>query len=661
MNKNENMKKLAVSIAFVVWSVIVLSAFYITQRPLAFKVVNGMAATLWTITLTMSLLFNSAGIGYFILRRIQPQLSPHECLILGTGFGLGILGLLGYGLGAVGMASAATLAIILLGIMFCIFILRIHSTILSDFQSLINSFQKSRIDIPAWLPFTVLLSGLLGFLFALLPPVEGFDGLSYHLRLPEQLLADGRILPYNILQFWFPSLLEGNFLWALGLQSERTAQLIHWSFSILVLFLIWEWASQVFGSKSAWWALAVLISMPSLVWLSAWAYTDLALTFYGLAGLYTLWRWQDSEKHEWLSISGLFAGMAMGIKYTSFLLPVSCILLIIFYDKSWNTRIRSGIKYAVPAFFVASPWYLRNWLIMGNPFYPFVFGGRYWDSVLAGWLSNAGSGIGWVLHEILLLPFSITLGYRDQNYFDGRLGPLFLLLLPITLWILWIKRSSLAGRERSALFMIGTFTLLNCFFWALSVIQTIGLWQSRLLFPGLIPYAIFIGYGIANLDDTNLPRFRISFIATTLIGIVIGITLFDNSLSLIARRPLTYALGIESRRAYFERIQPQYAEALDLVGNTPSNAYVYFLYEPRSYNMPHKVQPDPINNNLQHDFYLYREAVAVINSWKARGYTHVLVFNHSKDGEFSALMKQILPYLKLAGENNNYKLYYIQP
>lgn len=441
MDKNGNIKKLVVAAVFVIWSAIILSGFYIAQRPLIFQVIHGTAVTLWAITLMAVLLINSAGLGYFTLARIQPGLAAHERLILGTGLGLGILGLAGYGLGAAGLATVPILAFFLFGILICVFILKIHANIFLDFRSLANSFRENRKNIPLWLPAAVFFTGLLGFLFALLPPADGFDGLFYHLRLPELLLADGRILPYNILQFWFPSLLEGDFLWALGLGAEQTTQLIHWSFSILVLVLIWEWSHQVFGDKPAWWALAILISMPSFTWLSAWAYTDMALTFFSLACLYTLWRWRETNEAQWLLINGLLTGMAMGIKYTSFIVPIFGIVLIMLYEKNLHARITSTMKYSLPALFVALPWYLRNWLVMGNPFYPFIFGGRYWDSFQASWYSGSGSGIGWSLREILLLPFTLTLGYRDQNYYDGRLGPLFLLLLPFALWIIRPKDS----------------------------------------------------------------------------------------------------------------------------------------------------------------------------------------------------------------------------
>jgi hypothetical protein len=664
MGKNELIKKLAGSTGLAIWGAITLSAFYVTQRPVIFQVVKEATNTFWSIALTFIILIDSASLGYLIFNSLQ--LKPQERLIFCTGLGLGIFGLAGYGLGATGLANPSILAGILFSILICSLLLKTHRVIWEDLQNLKNSFHENRRTAPVWIGPAVLFTSMLSFLFALLPPADGFDGLFYHLQLPKRLLIDGRIIPYNIPQFWFPSLVEGDFLWGLGLGSERTPQLIHWSFLILTLALVWVWTLQAFGSKPAWWALVILISMPSLPWISAWAYTDMALTFFSLASLYAIWRWCETRGFFWTLLSGLFAGMAMGIKYTSFVVPILCIFVIFLSERKTATQITSLIWFALPALIIASPWYLRNWLIMNNPVYPFVFEGRYWDTFRTIWYNGPGTGIGWDLKEILLLPFSITLGYRDQNFFDGQIGPVFLLLLPLLSWTLWKKHFE-SKQARNAILITSIFTGLSYTFWTLGVINTIYLWQSRLLFPALIPFAIPMSLGVANLDRLDLPQFRISFIITCLIGLITGITLLDNSLHLMARRPLSYAFGMESREAYFERIQPRYAEALKITSETPNDAYLYFLFEPRSYNMPRKIQPDPILDNLTHDYYQYNTPERIIKNWQANGYTHLLIYypglqfvtsrfpNSNIIDRFDQLRKYLVP-INTMGE---YQLYVI--
>jgi hypothetical protein len=58
----------------------------------------------------------------------------------------------------------------------------------------------------------------------------------------------------------------------------------------------------------------------------------------------------------------------------------------------------------------------------------------------------------------------------------------------------------------------------------------------------------------------------------------------------------------------------------------PANAYLYNLFEPRSYGLPRRTQPDAINYNFSHDLYLYKTPSNIIQQWKAKGYTHILVY-----------------------------------
>ena len=110
---------------------------------------------------------------------------------------------------------------------------------------------------------------------------------------------------------------------------------------------------------------------------------------------------------------------------------------------------------------------------------------------------------------------------------------------------------------------------------------------------------------------------------------MIFVFLLDFGLFVLVRRPLSAALGLESRDSYVARMQPEYAQALSLVEETPSSAYIYLINESRSYWMERRIQPDPIHDNLAHDFYVYPSNELLLDAWRARGYTHILVRNVS--------------------------------
>ena len=122
---------------------------------------------------------------------------------------------------------------------------------------------------------------------------------------------------------------------------------------------------RFFGQKSTWLAVLIFFSMPMISTLASWAYNDLALAFYQLASLYAVMRWRlgdweierlasddlqtpsptkiqnpksKIQNHHWLFLSGIFAGLAMGLKYTSFVTPTLITILII-----WTT-LRSALR-----------------------------------------------------------------------------------------------------------------------------------------------------------------------------------------------------------------------------------------------------------------------------------------------------------------------------
>src|SRR5262249_34056144 len=71
---------------------------------------------------------------------------------------------------------------------------------------------------------------------------------------------------------------------------------------------------------------------------------------------------------------------AIGIKYHGLLfLPLFALLAAVFSPGPARRRaIAAGAFLAMTA--VALPWYLRNWIVAGNPLYPFaagIFGGKY--------------------------------------------------------------------------------------------------------------------------------------------------------------------------------------------------------------------------------------------------------------------------------------------
>jgi 4-amino-4-deoxy-L-arabinose transferase-like glycosyltransferase len=629
---NTKLARLLLAIGFLLWLTFVVAAFYVVQKPAFLQVVPGVAATAWTLTITLVLVVEAAAIGHWILGKLRlPAMTEVEQLLLGTGTGLGIFGLTGFGLAAAGLAKPVLLLALLGGSLAWLIWRRQIPAIYKIFRLVRHTWKETSREMPAWVWGAVMLALLLIFLLALATPAEAFDALLYHLAVPAMWLKAGGLQLVNMPHYWFPQLVEGIFAWPMALGSDRAPQLIHFTFGLLTALLLGNWSRQLWGNRAAAWVPALLLTMPSLPWLAAWAYTDLALCYYALAVLYTVWKWRNTGSNRWLVSSGIMAGFAMGVKYTSFLVPLTALLFILW---SGRRELRAALVrcllFSSLAILVALPWYARNLIWTGNPFYPFIFGGPFWDAFRAQAYSATGTGTGWNLSALLLLPLNVTLGVHDANFYDGRIGPSFLLLFPLALWTLWLARRETPARQ-SALILATGFAGISILAWTYGIIQTSSLWQSRLLLPGLMPFMLVLAAGIGHLKRLDTARLKISFCFSAVIGVFVLVSLLDFGLQVAYRNPLMAAVGGVTRQAYIARLQPGYAAAMELVQQTPSNAYVYFLYEPRSYGMARRVQPDPINDNWSHDLYLHGSVAATMAAWRMQGYTYVLLSRTGAD------------------------------
>jgi len=139
---------------------------------------------------------------------------------------------------------------------------------------------------------------------------------------------------------------------------DVAAQLIH----ILFLFglggMVYVFAREHFGLKDGWTAVLFLYATPMVLSLSTWSYNDLGLAFFSAGSVYAFLKWQKEAENmgrgitrnnadyknknsassasfcvqsynlRWLAVSGVFAGLAMSMKYTSIVGPAALGLLV---------------------------------------------------------------------------------------------------------------------------------------------------------------------------------------------------------------------------------------------------------------------------------------------------------------------------------------------
>lgn len=618
------MRRAALAVVAVAWAGIILAAFYVVQKP-NLPALAGLADTAWTLLVSALLLFNAFAIGRHSLRWAGWSADdPPLRLILSLGIGLGLLAILGLFFSLAQLAAPRTLAISLCLLTLLFLITGSHRALFRDARELAHELNLHASGFKPLERSAVLLLLFLSFALTLAPQFEAFDALFYHLTQPARILQDGGLQLVNIPHYWFPNITENLYLWGLALNTERSAQVMHYTWGVLSALLLFLWASRTWRAETGRRTVILLATVPSLPILASWAYADLALCFYTVAALHLVSSFKAARSRAILNTLGIVCGLAMGVKYTSFVLPLTCGLLLLL-ERPFSRAVHTAAQFSAVAILTALPWYLRNAAFMQNPFHPFAFGGRYWDSFLAKWYAAPGTGIGWDIIQILRIPLDATLAYRDANYFDGHIGPLFLILLPAALWILLTapRRDSAQTWSQTS---ISLFAALSAAAWTYGVINSAALWQTRLLFPALLPFAIPCALGWEAITKLDRPNLRVSFLLNSIITIILALTVFEIGIFTLQRNPFAVAFGAQTREQYIARVNPSYAALMQTVDELPANVNLYSLFEPRSYSLSRRIQPDPIVANFAHDLHLYKTPEEIIQQWKADGYTHILVY-----------------------------------
>ncbi|MCR4406250.1 MAG: glycosyltransferase family 39 protein [Anaerolineae bacterium] len=624
------------AVGFVIgWLFAAYAVFYLVQKPFDQNFATATGNAVLDALFSPVILLLGAALGRRLIRLLGASLaSPGEELILTTSLGLGLLSFLVLILGLVGLLYKW----VFYGLSAVLFL-----ALFSDATAVCRTAWTCRPAIRPPRPLFIYLAITLGlaFLVALTPPVD-WDGLFYHLTGPRLYVEQHRIAPgIDIPHLNFPSLMEMLYLYGMLLKGDVTAKLMHFWYALLLTGLVYLLARRHLFPRAAWPSVAIFASMPMIPVLAGWAYNDIALAFYQLAALYTLCNWFTDRRRQWLILSAAMCGLAMGLKYTSFVCPLTLVVLIV-WRQAIRERARAGVifrsllLFSVVALLVASPWYIKNFFFTGNPFYPFayeVFGGRFWDEFRAAWYARAGTGIGLNPLKLLALPWTLTLGIRDMNYYDGRMGPLFLALLP-SLLVYWLYRPRREGPPRSAaVSYLLVFALAQYLAWTWGVIASRSLFQSRLLLPCFVALAPALAVALDSLRALDRSAFSLHRFVWMTIAIVLALNVVYQGLDFLRIDPLPYLAGRESRDEFLTRnLGQHYAAMQDINENLPAGAKILFLWEPRSYYCQRQAQPDAILETWKHLVYKYDSVDAIARHLADEGYTHVLL--HQKGLEF---------------------------
>ena len=362
----------------------------------------------------------------------SPRLRPSEQVLLATAYGTALT-LVSVGLpGMLGCLSVYSVEICCLALSIGLY------WIVRRMRSGNTGAASKPTALPEWCRgekffFGTLLYGVAILCLSCLAAHLGTDTFFYHLFFPAMWLENGSMAYVPIPGYtceYYPAYGEMLFCFLMAPMQGAAdfACLLQPAALVLNAVAVYGMGAFFGASKTASLAAAAMAMFTSMVFgNAAMAYTDVLNGGVLTAGIALLCI-GVSRRHMPSSLgAGILLGVAASIKLTGLLLsPVLALAaMACFFCRSRKNR-RYVTAAAAAAFLFASPFYLRSWIVTGNPFYPVRippfftsglefersavgFTGDAWGFFFDGgaWGMNLTSGIVWGLAPFAVLAASL--------------------------------------------------------------------------------------------------------------------------------------------------------------------------------------------------------------------------------------------------------------
>ncbi|HLO97107.1 MAG TPA: hypothetical protein VK171_00815, partial [Fimbriimonas sp.] len=303
--------------------------------------------------------------------------SPGLCGLIGMGVGGSLFGLLTL---AAKPSAVVVLALIVLLVLPFATLSLLTIKKYKDKPSALKRRLKVDFCRPHIAVAAVLLISLLG---ALTPSTAlDWDSIAYHLAVPKIWLEQGHAGSVSFIHHSnFPGAADAWFLLGESLGSQSMSKSFMWFTTLFGCWAILDVFKHWYKPNTALLCAVAFASIPMVLWESGSAYIDVANgLFAGFGFLFAAKALNGEEKSD-LWLSAIFLGLAASSKYTGLqsILIATTVWLIL----GEGQQRKNAFKLVGAAGAIAAPWYIKNWITVGNPVYPFfysLFGGKNWDA-----------------------------------------------------------------------------------------------------------------------------------------------------------------------------------------------------------------------------------------------------------------------------------------
>lgn len=570
------------------------------------------------------------------------DLGPVDRFVVSIPLGAGLIALVFLGLGSVGVLAFP----VVLGILaLCGWWARRE---IAGVPELVSRVVRG---VPAPVLVVAGLVGAALILSAVAPPTD-WDSLMYHLHLPERFLEEGGIFrPDDTQHVAFVGLAHMLYMPLLELGGTSAPALLSLLFGLLLPLAVYRLARRVAGLAASEMAGVAVWGTAAVAMVAVTARVDVILLVFLTVGHLAVCEAIGGEGgRRWLLLAAVLLGLAVGVKYQAggYVLALAPLVVWSVVEGSAGTRVgwRGLLVFGGVLAAVALPWFVKNWIVLDAPFYPFLA-----ERQLPTWLADlhgsrsvpeaVGSGVFGALKEIRR-PFGVVEAYLHP----GRLSPEgeaahyrpspLLLLIPA--WVAWLRDRDLAWLLVPGLGYVALILVISP--------RT----NLRYLLPAIPPLTVAASVMAVRIVDRGLDRFgsstprrdgregegdspratrhrhrlRAAAVALALASLVpTGMSLYQ---WLPGEVSLSHLAGAESRRAYLsQRRNPAMVTEAGLTDfgdrPLPEDPRVLMMFEARELHFTVPAYQDPLLTNWA----LLAPIRRRLDCLRATEITHVLV------------------------------------
>ncbi|TDR28821.1 ArnT family glycosyltransferase [Hydromonas duriensis] len=258
----------------------------------------------------------------------------------------------------------------------CFFILELKQNIKKQtIESSLKALQHKITQHP--LSTTLVLVFLIITILKALAPPNAWDEVMYHLPHAREWANAGALTINKWLRYpYFPYNFDLLYAASLVFGYDVLPHLLHASAGMVTVLGLYGLGRSLFNHNVA--SLAAIIFISTINGLAQTAYVELGLTMFLFFGFICVYQGYWNGNFRFVLIGMFLIGLAVGTKYQSlFYIPLLA-GIVLFKERKIKNYAALTVAFLLPC----SYWYIRNYILTGNPVEPLagtIFGYYSWN------------------------------------------------------------------------------------------------------------------------------------------------------------------------------------------------------------------------------------------------------------------------------------------